>query len=170
MRLTVYTDYALRVMMYLAVKHRGGELCTIDHIAGAYRISRAHVAKVVSDLGAHGLIHTVRGRMGGIRLARAPEQIAIGEIVRISEEDFAVVACHEPGVDPDCAIMPACNLKRGMQRAIDAFMFELDKMTLADSITSMTVAAGVLGIDGVTAVPISLPPSRKGTTGRKPAN
>ena len=155
--------------MYLAVKHRSGELCTIDHIAGAYRISRAHVAKVVNDLGAHGLIHTVRGRMGGIRLARAPAQISIGEIVRISEEDFAVVACHVPGVDPDCAIMPACNLKRGMQRAIDAFMYELDKMTLADSITSLSVAAGVLGIEDVKPVVVHRPAARKGGTARRSA-
>lgn len=161
MRLTVYTDYALRVMMYLAIKHKGGELCTIDDIAGAYRISRAHVAKIVNDLGVHGLIHTVRGRMGGIRLVRPPEQIAIGEIVRISEEDFAIVACHEAGADPDCAILPACNLKRGLQRAIDAFMFELDKMTLGDSVSSLSVAAGALGID-IRPVPVSMPKSLKG--------
>jgi len=161
MRLTVYTDYALRVMMYLAIKHKSGELCTIDDIAGAYRISRAHVAKIVNDLGSHGLIYTVRGRMGGIRLARAPGEISIGEIVRISEEDFAVVACHESGVEFDCAILPACNLKRGLSRAVDAFMFELDKMTLADSIMSMSVAAGALGLGSVTPVSAPLPKSRK---------
>ena len=146
MRLTVYTDYALRVMMYLAVKHKSGELSTIDDIVAAYKISRAHVAKIVYDLGVNGMILTVRGRMGGIKLACAPEDISIGDIVRSTEKDFAVVECHDAHVTVDCAILPFCNLKSGFKRAIDAFLSELDQMTLAASIKSMSSAAGEGGL------------------------
>lgn len=160
MRLTVYTDYALRVMMYLAVKHKSGELSTIDDIVAAYKISRAHVAKIVYDLGVNGMILTVRGRMGGIKLACAPEDISIGDIVRSTEKDFAVVECHDAHVTVDCAILPVCNLKSGFKRAIDAFLSELDQMTLAASIKSMAGAAGALGLAGVQPVKVSLPKSR----------
>lgn len=160
MRLTVYTDYALRVMMYLAVKHKSGELSTIDDIVAAYRISRAHVAKIVYDLGVNGLIVTVRGRMGGIKLACAPEDISIGDIVRSTEKDFAVVECHDAHATVDCAILPFCNLKSGFKRAIDAFLSELDQMTLAASIKSMSSAAGALGLAGVQPVKVALPKSR----------
>lgn len=159
MRLTVYTDYTLRVMMYLAVKHKSGELATIDNIVDAYQISRAHVAKIVYDLALAEMVVTVRGRSGGIRLARPPEEISIGDLVRLAEKDFAVVACHDQTVEVDCAVFPACNLKRGFHRAVDAFMMELDRITLADSITSHSVAAGALGIHGTSVV--SMPVSRR---------
>ena len=169
MRLTVYTDYALRVMMYLAVKHKSGELSTIDDIVAAYRISRAHVAKIVYDLGVNGLIVTVRGRMGGIKLACAPEDISIGAIVRSTEKDFAVVECHDANALLDCAILPFCNLKSGFKRAIDAFLSELDQMTLAASIKSMAGAAKALGLAGVQPVKVALPKSRVKSSDVAPA-
>jgi Rrf2 family nitric oxide-sensitive transcriptional repressor len=169
LRLTVYTDYALRVMMYLAVKHKSGELSTIDDIVAAYKISRAHVAKIVYDLGVNGMIVTVRGRMGGIKLACAPEDISIGAIVRSTEKDFAVVECHDANALVDCAILPFCNLKSGFKRAIDAFLSELDQMTLAASIKSMSSAAGALGLAGVQPVKVALPKSRAKPSDAAPA-
>ena len=102
----------------------------------------------------------VRGRMGGIKLACAPEDISIGAIVRSTEKDFAVVECHDANALVDCAILPFCNLKSGFKRAIDAFLSELDQMTLAASIKSMSSAAGVLGLAGVQPVKVALPKSR----------
>ncbi len=147
MRLTIYTDYTLRVLMYLSVKYRDGGVATIDEIAAAYGISRNHLTKIVNELAQRGVIETVRGRAGGARLARDPKQISIGEIVRIAEKDFSVVECHVAGSEPSCAIFQACNLKRGLRRAMDAFMQELDRMTLADAVTQPSVAAPLLGIE-----------------------
>jgi Rrf2 family nitric oxide-sensitive transcriptional repressor len=146
MRLTMYTDYTLRVMMYLAVKHRQDGVATIDEMARSYDISRNHLTKIVNELAQTGFIETIRGRSGGARLARAPAEISIGAVVRMAEKDFAVVACHDTSTPHNCAIFQACNLKRGMARAVDAFMQELDKMTLEDAISAPTVAAGLLGI------------------------
>jgi Rrf2 family nitric oxide-sensitive transcriptional repressor len=145
-RLTVYTDYTLRVMMYLAVAWPSGRVSTIDEIAGAYDISRNHLTKIVHELGLNGFITTTRGRAGGATLARPPNEISIGDIVRMAEQDFAVVACHDTAVEHGCRIFAACNLKRGLARAVDAFMTELDAMTLQDAITAPTVAAGLLGL------------------------
>jgi Rrf2 family nitric oxide-sensitive transcriptional repressor len=133
-------------MMYLAVKYPGGSVATIEEIANAYDISRTHLMKIVNELGQSGLIETVRGRTGGARLARPPREISIGAVVRMAEKDFFVVPCHDTSQDAHCAILPACNLKRGMRRAMEAFMHELDKMTLQDSITTPTVAVSLLGI------------------------
>lgn len=158
MRLTVYTDYTLRVMIYLSVKYaQGGEVTTIDEMARAYRISRTHLMKIVNELSQSGFIVTSRGRAGGARLARPPVEISVGEIVRMAEKDFAVVACHNTEVEPDCAVFQACNLKRGMRRAVDAFMYELDKMTMAEAVTAPTVAGSLLGMSSLTEVPVSMP-------------
>lgn len=146
MRLTVYTDYTLRVMMYLAVAWPTGRIATIDEIAGAYDISRNHLTKIVHELGLNGFIATTRGRAGGAMLARVPNEISIGDIVRMAEKDFAVVACHDTAVPHGCRIFAACNLKRVLARAVDAFMAELDAMTLQDAITVPTVAASLLGM------------------------
>jgi len=145
-RLTVYTDYTLRVMMYLAVAWPTGRVATIDEIAGAYDISRNHLTKIVHELGLTGFIVTTRGRAGGAMLARPPNEISIGDIVRMAEKDFAVVACHDTAVPHGCQIFAACNLKRVLARAVDAFMAELDAMTLQDAITVPTVAASLLGM------------------------
>jgi Rrf2 family transcriptional regulator, nitric oxide-sensitive transcriptional repressor len=157
MRLTVYTDYTLRVMMYLTVKHREGGMATIDEIARAYDISRNHLMKIVNELSQTGLIETVRGRTGGARLARPPNEISVGEIVRMAEKDFAVVSCHDTEHPHHCAIFEACNLKRRLARAMDAFMAELDSMTLQEAIAAPSVAASLLGL---APKPMSMPVSR----------
>lgn len=165
MRLTVYTDYTLRVMMYLAASYPRGGVVTIEEIARAYGISRSHLMKIVNELSNNGFVEALRGRTGGVKLARAPEQITVGELVRMAEKDFTVVPCHDSHDDPQCAILPACNLKRAMRRAVDAFVGELDKMTLAQTITVPDVAVSLLNIgsrgrqdDGVA---VSVPRARQ---------
>ena len=165
MRLTIYTDYTLRVMMFLAIQHRSGALSRIDDIARAYAISRSHLSKIVHELGHSGLVITVRGRSGGMQLARPPEQITVGEIVRLAEKDFAVVACHDPDTTDICVIQPACNLQRVLRRAMAAFMLELDGLTLAEAITAPSAAASLLGL--AREAPIALP-KRRGVGPRQP--
>jgi Rrf2 family nitric oxide-sensitive transcriptional repressor len=170
MHLTVYTDYTLRVMMYLALKYPDGGVATIDEIAGAYGISRNHLTKITHELSRAGFIETTRGRAGGARLARAPEQISVGEIVRVAEKDFSVVRCHDMTVAHDCAIFPACNLRRKLYRAVDAFLHELDTITLREAIAAPTVAMTILGIaERRELVPDTVSVSRPhGGTSRRP--
>lgn len=129
MRLTVYTDYALRMLMYLAVKDDG--LATIEEIAQSYGISKNHLMKVAHQLGLAGYIETVRGRRGGLRLAKPAKAISLGEVVRHTEPDMAIVMCFEP-VDAACAILPCCVLRKALEGARDAFLEALDEYTLSD--------------------------------------
>jgi Rrf2 family nitric oxide-sensitive transcriptional repressor len=161
MRLTLYTDYTLRVMIYLTLRYEGGGVATIAEMAQAYDISRNHLMKIVNELAQSGFIETTRGRAGGARLARAPSRISVGEVVRMAEKDFAVVQCHDVAIEPDCAVFQACNLKRGMSRALDAFMQELDKITFAEAVSAHSVAESLLGLGDV-AMPIALPPRGSG--------
>lgn len=129
MRLTVYTDYALRVLIYVAVHPEPKP--TIGQIAASYDISRNHLMKVVYQLGVAGYIETSRGKNGGLRLARAPEDISLGELVRRTEPDFALVPCFD--VDNAlCAITPSCRLRGVLFQARAAFLQVLDSHTLAD--------------------------------------
>jgi Rrf2 family nitric oxide-sensitive transcriptional repressor len=143
MRLTTYSDYALRVLMYLALKSDG--LSTIAAIAESYDISEAHLMKVVHQLGVAGYIETVRGRGGGVRLARPMEAISLAEVIRTTEPDMAIVACLKP-INASCTINPSCVLKRALQRAQDAFMEVLEGYTLADLVAPRARLAGLLGI------------------------
>lgn len=129
MRLTVYSDYALRMLMYLAIKDDG--LATIAEIADAYGISKNHLMKVAHELGVAGYVETVRGRGGGLRLARPRESISLGDVVRHTEPDMALVPCFAP-VDADCAIERCCVLRKALQRAGSAFLDVLDGYSLAD--------------------------------------
>ncbi|RDI42252.1 RrF2 family transcriptional regulator [Falsibacillus pallidus] len=130
MRLTNYTDYSLRVLIYLATL-KNNELANIKQIADAYSISKNHLMKVTYELGKMGLVETIRGRNGGIRLAKTPEDINIGKIVRKTEEDFHMVECFD-GKNNQCVITPVCGLKHALWKALQAYMTVLDGYTLAD--------------------------------------
>lgn len=128
MRLTTMTDYALRLLMY--VGQHPERLCTIAEIAQAHRISEAHLMKVTHQLGRRGWLETLRGKGGGMRLAFAPRDINLGEVVRSVEPDFAVVECFAAG--SRCAITGHCRLSGVLDGALRAFMAHLDGCTLAD--------------------------------------
>lgn len=129
MRFTRYTDYALRVLMYLGRK--GDDLSTIKEIASRYGISENHLMKVVHQLGRHGYITTIRGRQGGLRLAAAPDAINIGEVVRATEDDLRIVECFDSQVNT-CPIAGVCGLAGMFDEALAAFLAVLDRKTLAD--------------------------------------
>jgi Rrf2 family nitric oxide-sensitive transcriptional repressor len=135
MRLTLYTDYSLRVLLYLA--YNGDRIVTITELANFYKISRNHLVKVVHELGLSGYILTTRGKRGGIRLARPAENIVIGEVVRQTEPDFDLLECLNPLTD-HCVITNVCKLKSILFRARDNFLGDLDKYTLADLTTPAT--------------------------------
>ena len=124
MRLTRYTDYAMRVLLYLGA--RPEQLCSIGEIAGAYRISQNHLMKVVNDLARQGYVESVRGRFGGIRLGRAAAEINVGAVIRHTEDGFDLVDCG------GCIIAPACGLTGALHEALAAFMAVLDGYSLAD--------------------------------------
>lgn len=131
MQLTRYSDYSLRVLIYLAVDP--DRLATIDEIARSYGISRAHLMKVVHQLGLRGFIETVRGRGGGLRLARPADEIGVGEVVRATEENLALVECMDSRASAsECAIESACGLRPVLREALAAFLGVLDRHTLAD--------------------------------------
>jgi Rrf2 family transcriptional regulator, nitric oxide-sensitive transcriptional repressor len=143
MRLTVYTDYALRMLMYLALKE--DQLATIAEIAESYDISKNHLMKVAHQLGVAGYVDTVRGRGGGLRLAKPIQAIVLGEVVRYTEPDMAIVPCFEP-VNAPCAIQPCCVLKRALKKARDAFVEVLDGYTLSDLVQPQARLTSLLGI------------------------
>lgn len=129
MQLTRYSDLSLRLLMYLAV--RTGDRATIEEISRAYSVSKAHLTKVAHDLGAAGVINTVRGRGGGLQLARPPEEITVGDVIRHTEENLAIVECFEPAKS-HCRIEPVCGLQGVLEEALQAFLRTLDGYTLAD--------------------------------------
>lgn len=129
MRLTVYTDYSVRMLMYLALK--GDGLATIAEVANAYGISKAHLTKIAHQLGVAGYVETIRGKGGGLRLARPAAEIGLGEIVRCTEPDRALVLCFDPQ-HAMCRIVPACGLRGALQAAELAFLAVLDSYSLAD--------------------------------------
>src|SRR5437588_999659 len=124
MRFTRYTDYALRVLMHLALDE--DRLCSIGEIARTYDISHNHLTKVVVGLTRQGFVVTVRGRAGGLRLARPAGEIGVGAVVRCTEEGFALADC------PACLLAPACGLTGVLARATAALLAELDRYTIAD--------------------------------------
>ena len=129
MRLTTYTDYALRVLMYVGLKN--DELVRIDEVATSFGISRNHVSKIVHNLGAKGYLQTVRGRNGGFQLARDAPEIGVGQVVRDFEPDFNLVECFDSS-QSNCRIQPSCVLARELNAAMVAFFDRLDRVTLRD--------------------------------------
>ena len=142
MRLTLWTDYAFRTLIYIGAK--GGGLSTIAEIAESFDISRPHLMKIVNRLSVQGYVETIRGRRGGIKLAHPPGQIRVGAVVRDTEEDFAVMGClAESGF---CRIEGCCVLRRALREAMLAFLEVLDRYTLADLLAPDRRLADSLGL------------------------
>lgn len=141
MRLTTFSDYSLRVLMYLALDR--SRLATIPEISAAYGISQNHLMKVVHQLARGGVIESVRGKGGGLRLAHAPEAIRIGAVVRAAEGGAPIVECLS-GKPGGCRIAPACKLTRVLKGAFDALYEYLDRYTLADLMVNRRAIASIL--------------------------
>lgn len=169
MRLTHYSDYALRSLIYLATKPDPSELSNISDIADSYNISKSHLTKIIHQLSKLGVVESVRGKHGGIRLGMPPENINIGALVRETECDFKIVDCfyeqplRRKSDDTDdqddivrmintlemgksCVISPSCQLKWVLGRAMQAFIEVLDDYTLADIITNQDEIGKILHI------------------------
>ena len=147
MRLSSYTDYALRMLMYLAVRQDG--MPTISEIAQVYGISKNHLMKVAHQLGLGGFVETVRGRNGGLRLGRPPEDIRVGDVVRYTEQDMNIVECMGalPSADESgCRLSPACTLRSALHEAKQAFLAVLDDYTLADIVRHRRSLAALLDL------------------------
>ena len=144
MRLTTFSDYSMRVLMYLALQD--DRLATIQEIARAYDISESHLMKVVHQLARSGVVETVRGKGGGLRLALEPAQIRLGRVVRQAEGAGPIVEClsGEPSV---CRIAPVCRLPGVLMRAFDALYAELDRYTLADLVSEPIEFKRVLALN-----------------------
>ncbi|OLN23611.1 Rrf2 family transcriptional regulator [Domibacillus antri] len=145
MKLTLYTDYSLRVLLYLGSK-KDEELSNIKEIADAYSISKNHLMKVIHELGKLGYIETIRGRSGGIRLAMEPQSINIGAVVRKTEDDFHIVECFSEEKNK-CVITPVCGLKHVLFEALQAYFAVLDRYTLSDLLTNKDMIRALLDQD-----------------------
>ncbi len=129
MQLTMHTDYALRVLLYLS--HFPDRRVGTEEISAAYGISKNHLVRVVQTLADAGYLQAKVGRSGGLQLARLPHQIRIGEVIRTAEASFRLVECHDPQ-NNTCPIVSVCGLKSLLDDALGAFLAELDQHTLAD--------------------------------------
>ncbi|MCC6823537.1 MAG: Rrf2 family transcriptional regulator [Verrucomicrobia subdivision 3 bacterium] len=143
MQISAYSDYSLRVLMQAAL--RGPARITVDEVAQAYGISRHHLVKIVHDLGRSGYLATQRGIGGGFTLARQPEEIRLGDIVRLGEETETVIECMDKNHRP-CRIAPACRLKGVLDEAAGAFFEVLDGYSLADLVRQPAKLRAVLEI------------------------
>lgn len=132
MRLTNFSDYALRVLMLAAAQ--ADRLITIEETAVVYGISRAHLMKVVNQLTRAGFLKAVRGRSGGLTLARASGQINLGDVLRATEPDFTLVECFT--ADNNCMLTPRCRLRGVLNEALSAFIVTVERYTLADLVLS----------------------------------
>lgn len=132
MRLTTFSDYALRVLMYAA--SAGDRLITIEETSATYSISKTHLMKVVNTLTRSGYLTSIRGRSGGFRLALPPERINLGAVIRATEADFALVECFATG--NQCVITKTCKLPAIVNEALTSFLNVFDNYTLADIVLS----------------------------------
>jgi Rrf2 family transcriptional regulator, nitric oxide-sensitive transcriptional repressor len=137
MKLTTFTDFGLRALILLA--DREGEVLSAAAIADHFHVSRHHMAKVLRELAAAGYVEGIRGAQGGVRLARDPRDIRIGDVVRVLDKEQALVDCFREGWN-DCALLPRCRLKGMLARAKLGFLRELDRYTISDCLESASVS------------------------------
>ncbi len=142
MRLTYYTDYALRLLLHLAATPR--RRWTVSEVARIWGISRHHLTKIAHDLARAGLVRTTRGKGGGLELARDPSTIRLGELVRRLEPDLHLAACFEDG--SDCRIREVCGFRTALLEARAAFLASLDRWTLADLAAPAAELRAALGL------------------------
>ena len=140
MRLTQWTDYTLRVLMYCAANEGREQPVTITEVAESFDISRSHLTKIVQQLAAQSLLETSRGRGGGMRLMKPANEINVGALVRSSETDFNLVECFDPATN-HCRLIGNCGLQGALGEAMEAFFMVLDPMTLADLMAPQPAAA-----------------------------
>ena len=133
MRLTLYSDYSLRLLMYVALKPN--ELVLMSDVAEAYGISKNHLTKITHRLALAGFLETVRGRNGGLRLAKSARDINVGTVVRLTEAESVLVECCDPATNT-CVITRVCQLKHILLGALEDFYKRLDQSTLADLVAS----------------------------------
>lgn len=146
MQLTAHTDYALRVLMYLAQQPE--QLVTINELANFFAVSKNHLVKVVHNLGLKGFVQTARGRGGGIRLARSAKLISVGSVVRELEGHFQMAECFHADKQGRCALQSRCLLPGVLGQAVEQFLQVLDQTTLADlTLPLMAVEKTRLSID-----------------------
>lgn len=150
MRLTDYTDYTLRVLMFCAM-HPGRSI-TIAELADSHAVSKNHLMKIVNDLARQGLLQTTRGRGGGLRLLKPATDIRIGDVVRQTETDFRMVECFDAQHN-SCTLTAQCHLKHVFKTALNCYLAELDKVTLAD-ITQPMPTAQPPGNPSISLVPL----------------
>jgi Rrf2 family nitric oxide-sensitive transcriptional repressor len=142
MRLTLWTDYALRTLIFVSAKD--GQLATIEEIARSFDVSKTHLMKVVNQLGQLGYLETIRGKRGGIKLGRPPSEIVVGAVVRETEDDLAVMGCL--GSAGFCRIEECCVLRGALRQATQSFLATLDGYTLADLVRPRARLVHRLGI------------------------
>jgi len=151
MRLTKQTNYAIRIMMYCAANQ--GNLSQIPEIAKAYGLSELFLFKILKPLTKNNLIESVRGRNGGIRLTRAPKEIRLSEIVRVTEDNFEMAECFsEEGAD--CPLVDSCELNSALREALGAFFTVLDNYTIEDLAINRYRIDKLLGIDALDRVTV----------------
>ncbi|NKB84039.1 iron-responsive transcriptional regulator RirA [Brucella grignonensis] len=146
MRLTRQTNYAIRMLMYCAAND--GKLSRVPEIARAYGVSELFLFKILQPLVEHSLVETVRGRNGGVRLGRAAKDISLFDVVRVTEENFAMAECFENDAT-ECPLVDSCGLNSALREALNAFFGVLMKYSIADLVKARPNVRALLGIDEV---------------------
>ncbi len=144
MRLTRQTNYAIRILMYCEAND--GRLSRVPEIAAAYSLSELFLFKILQPLVENGMIQTVRGRNGGIRLARPASEITLFDVVRVTEDSFAMAECFEDGAT-DCPLVDSCAVNEALRKALGAFFEVLEGYTIADLVKTRPHIREMLGID-----------------------
>lgn len=156
MRLTQWTDFTLRVLMYCAACEGREQPVTISEVADSYGISRSHLTKIVQELSAMGLLETTRGRGGGMRLMKPARMINVGAVVRATETDFTVVECFDPD-NNQCRLSSHCRLQSVLGQAIKSFFAVLDNLTLEDLMAPPPSGSQPMSSDGYVPLVPGLP-------------